>query len=488
MQTLLDKRLARSGLYVAEGYDYEIISRINRPFDDLSILATLKADGNVDKTVIGSIASSFVLDSADKDQFDALKSIFTAPTLQMASFTITEKGYALRDRAGQIASDIAADGKNGPASPISYLGKVTALLYERYRAGSLPIALVSMDNCSGNGDLLKNAVTWFANSWVQNGCVDAGFSAYVNDPACVSFPCSMIDKITPRPNEEVRKMLEADHVQNMAPVETSKHTFAAPFVNAEECEYLVIGDVFPNGRPALEKAGVIFTDRQTVNRVEKMKVGTCLNPLHTTLAVFGCLLGYDKICDEMKDTTLKKLVEIVGYKEGLPVVTDPKIMDPKAFIDTVVRVRIPNPFMPDIPWRIATDTSQKLSVRFGDTIRSYMSAPELAADELRAIPLVLAGWLRYLLGVDDEGKTYEPSPDPQKEKLTKELAPLRFGLDVSDEQIENVLSPLLHDTSLFGVDLYEAGLAKKVLRYFTKMRSKTGAVRETIEEVVSSEQ
>lgn len=156
----------------------------------------------------------------------------------------------------------------------------------------------------------------------------------------------------------------------------------APFVNAEECQYLVIEDNFPNGRPALEKGGLIFTTRETVDKVEKMKVCTCLNPLHTALAVYGCLLGYNLISEEMKNPSLKKLVEVIGYKEGLPVVINPGILDPKEFIDTVLNVRIPNPFMPDTPQRIATDTSQKLAIRFGETIKAYAAAPSLNVADL----------------------------------------------------------------------------------------------------------
>ena len=126
----------------------------------------------------------------------------------------------------------------------------------------------------------------------------------------------MIDKITPRPDPSVEEMLKKDSLENLDPVITSKNTYVAPFVNAEESQYLVIEDSFPNGRPALEKGGFIFTDRETVDKVEKMKVCTCLNPLHTALAVFGCLLGYDLISKEMKDPVLKKLVETIGYKEG----------------------------------------------------------------------------------------------------------------------------------------------------------------------------
>ena len=130
-----------------------------------------------------------------------------------------------------------------------------------------------------------------------------------------------------------------------------------------------------------------------------MKVCTCLNPLHTALAVYGCLLGYTLISEEMKDPQLKKMVEIIGYREGLPVVVDPGVLDPREFIDTVVKVRIPNVFMPDTPQRIATDTSQKLAIRFGETIKAYQKRPDLSVSDLKIIPLVFAGWLRYVMGI-----------------------------------------------------------------------------------------
>ena len=165
----------------------------------------------------------------------------------------------------------------------------------------------------------------------------------------------MIDKITPRPDDSVKEILKKDGVEDLEAVITSRNTYAAPFVNAEECQYLVIEDDFPNGRPALEQGGLLFTDRAAVEKVERMKVCTCLNPLHTALAVFGCLLGYEKISEEMKDPELKRLVEAIGYQEGLPVAADPGILDPREFLDTVLKVRLPNPFMPDTPQRIATD-------------------------------------------------------------------------------------------------------------------------------------
>ena len=228
-----------------------------------------------------------------------------------------------------------------------------------------------MDNCSHNGSILHEAVSTFAKEWAKNGSVDNGFVDYIEDPKKVSFPWSMIDKITPRHEMCVKEKLEKSRVESMDIITTTKNTYIAPFVNAEEPEYLVIENLFPNGRPPLEEGGVIFTDRETVDKVEKMKVCTCLNPLHTALAIYGCLLGYTAIYEEMKDEQLKKMVEIIGYEEGLPVVINPGIIDPKAFLQEVLEVRLPNPFVPDTPQRIATDTSQKLAIRFGETIKAY---------------------------------------------------------------------------------------------------------------------
>ena len=481
VQNLLNSGDLDRGLVVAEGFDYEIIEKMNRPFDDLNILVTLKVDGNIEKTVVGSVLESLILDSDNAEQFSRLKEIFSQDSLQMVSFTITEKGYSLVNAGGEILPAVKTDFAAGPSKPQSYIGKVASLLYARYLAQEKPIAMVSMDNCSHNGDKLKAAILAFAKEWTENGKAEKGFWSYVTDPAKVTFPWSMIDKITPRPDDSVKKILAEDGIEDIDPVITSKNTYVAPFVNAEETEYLVIEDAFPNGRPALEKGGIMFTDRETVDKVEKMKVCTCLNPLHTCLAIYGCLLGYTKISDEMKDPELLKLVEVVGYKEGLPVVVNPGIIDPKEFIDTVLKVRIPNPFMPDTPQRIATDTSQKLAIRFGETIKAYRKSEELDVQDLKLIPLVLAGWLRYLMAVDDEGKEFRPSSDPMLETCGAYVKDIRLG---GGQDVAAAIEPVLHMESIFGIDLFEAGLAQKVTGYFEELVAGPGAVRATLKKYV----
>ena len=481
VQNLLNKGKLDRGILVAEGFDYEIIEKMYVPHDNLGIAVTLKADGTIDKTIVGSIAEALPLDSANELAFARLKGIFANDSLQMATFTITEKGYSLTDAKGELLADASADFAAGPEKPSSYMGKVSSLLYARYLAGEKPIAMVSTDNCSHNGDKLYAAISTFAKKWVENGKAEEGFVRYVDDREKVTYPWTMIDKITPRPDPSVERILLEDGVEGLEPVITSRNTYVAPFVNAEECEYLVVEDAFPNGRPALEKGGVIFTDRETVDKVEKMKVCTCLNPLHTALAVYGCLLGYQKISEEMQDEELVKLVQRIGYTEGLPVVVNPGILVPREFIDTVLTVRVPNPFMPDTPQRIATDTSQKLAIRFGETVKAYQRSPELTVQSLEMIPLVFAGWLRYLMAVDDEGNAFTLSPDP----LLDTVCPYVKGLALKpDQDVEAHVAEVLKMKQIFGVDLYETGLAGKVCGYLQELTAGAGAVRSTLQKYV----
>ncbi|MCR5347496.1 MAG: mannitol dehydrogenase family protein [Fretibacterium sp.] len=475
-QRLLDQGLTDRGIFAAETFDYEIIDKIYEPHDSMTLMVSLKPDGTTDKAVIASIARGIRADSSNAAEWSALRKIFVNPSLQMVSYTITEKGYALRDMKGELMSVVAEDLEKGPDKPRHAMSVTASLLLERFKAGAAPIAVVSMDNCSHNGEKLRASVMEIAQGWEAKGFVDKAFVAWLSDEKKVSFPWTMIDKITPRPAESVEKELTALGVEDMAPVITARHTYIAPFVNAEVPQYLVVEDRFPNGRPPLEKAGVYMADRETVNKTERMKVTTCLNPLHTALAVYGCLLGYEKIADEMGDKELKALVERIGYVEGLPVVTNPGILDPRAFIDEVVTQRLPNPFMPDTPQRIATDTSQKVPVRFGETLKSYAADPKLNPAELTFIPLALAGWLRYLLGVDDKGAEMAVSTDPMLSELQSALSSVKLGAPES----ASAARPILTNARLFGVSLQDVGLADKVEGMFRELIAGPGAVRATL--------
>ncbi len=480
-QNLLDSGKSDSGIIVAETFDYEIVDKVYKPFDNLSILVHLNPDGSLEKKVVGSVSESLVGDTARTGDWERLKVIFRKPSLQIVSFTVTEKGYSLTGMSSEYLPDVIHDMSHGLKEPKSLIAKIALLLYGRYLAGAFPVAMVSMDNCSHNGDLLKKSIQTLTEKWVDNGLVEKEFLDYINNPSKVSFPCTMIDKITPRPSETVKKALVEMGLEDTEIIRTSKNTYISQFVNAEKPQYLVIEDRFPNGRMPLEDAGVYFTDKSTVENVERMKVTTCLNPLHTALAVFGCLLGYTLIADEMKNPQLRKLVENIGYKEGMPVVINPGIIEPQAFIDEVINQRFPNPYIPDTPQRIACDTSQKIPVRFGETIKTYVSHKTYDVKSLTYIPLVIAGWCRYLMGIDDDGNAMELSPDPMLDQLKTYLEGIELG---KAETVGAHLKPLLSNEKIFGVNLYDVGLGERIEGYFKELISGKNAVKNVLEKYV----
>ena len=464
LQDVLNSGKYDRGVIVAETFDYEVIDKAYKPYDNLSLLVSLQSAGTVEKKVIASVTEALKADP-QFDDWKRLEEIFRNPSLQMISFTITEKGYSYND------ADLARGLK-----PVFALGKVCALLYERFKTGQLPLTIQSMDNCSHNGDKVKAGVFAYAERWAKDGLVPQEFVDYLKDEKKITFPWSMIDKITPRPHEKVKELLAKDGFEDNDYIETGRHTFTAPFVNSEETQYLVIENNYTNGRPPLDLGGVIYTTRETVDKVETMKVTTCLNPLHTAMAVYGCMLGYDLISAEIGDLDIREFVQKIGYIEAMPVVTDPGILNPYEFIGAFINKRLPNPFMPDTPQRIATDTSQKLAIRFGETIKKYI-ARGLDKDNLVLIPLVLAGYARYLKGIDGNGKPFSPSPDPLLEELQAIVAPLEIG---KADQDYSCLKKLYSRKDVFGLDLYEAGLGDRIEGMVKELFAGNGAVRKTL--------
>ena len=475
---LLEKGLLDRGINCVEGYDEEIIDTIYAPYDHLALSVLLLADGTRRIKVLGAISEA--VKASDRARTLAL---FESESLQLVTFTITEKGYATEDGSGALLPAVKADTENGPENAVTAMGVICAGLLRRYGCGRLPVALVSMDNCAANGRLLKRAVLRIAQEWTARGYAGPGFLDYLNDETAVAFCCTMIDKITPRPGTEIARTLEAMGIENMQPVETEKHTFIAPFANGEKAQYLVIEDRFPNGRPPLEEAyGVYMGDYGTVTKAERMKVTALLNPVHTATGPLGVVLGYERFADMLQtEPLMMKMAKTVAYAEGLPMAPDPGIISPRAFADELFTDRFVNGYLGDTNLRLCTDASQGLAVRFGETVKAYVKR-DGDAKALTAVPLGIAGWLRYMLGADDEGRPYTLAPDPMNETVTAALAGITWG---KPETVTGQLRPVLSNAALFGVDLYTAGLGETIETMFREMLAGPGAALRTVKKYMA---
>lgn len=482
--TLIEKGELDTGIIVADTYDDTLVNQVYKGFDNRILRVVTKADGTKDLHLFADVAQALFAGRANEDPtgYNQLKEIFTKDSLQLATFSITEKGYVLKDPAGNFFAPVQRDIENGPAQPENNMALLVGLLLARFEAGAKPLTLLSTDNFSQNGDKLRDSVITIAKAWQEHGFVEQAFVNYVSDESRVAFPLSMIDRITPNPSESVSADLQKLGFEDAHIIHTPKKTNIAAFVNTEEARYLVVEDKFPNGRPKFEDAGVLMTDRDTVNLADEMKVTTCLNPLHTALAVYGSILHFKSISSEVENASLRNLIKQIGYVEGLPVVKDPKVINPQEFIDELVTKRLPNPYIPDTPQRIATDTSQKMAIRYGVTIKHYVDAADREPSQLNFIPLVIATWLRYLMAIDDNGESFEPSPDPLWDDLHAKVAEIEFGN--VDQDVHAAVKDILSNKAIFGVDLYEVGLGEKIEADFKLMLAGKGSIQSTLDDML----
>ncbi|WP_249641549.1 MULTISPECIES: mannitol dehydrogenase family protein [unclassified Enterococcus] len=480
-QKLANQGELAGGIAVCETFDEAVISQIYQPADNNILEVILHEDGKLEKKLLNVVTSSHFCQPEAAAAFEKVSELFSEKSLQMVTVTITEKGYSLIDNNNEFLTIVKEDFNNGPQRATHTMSIIASLLYRRFQANQAPLALVSTDNFSQNGAKFKQSILTIIEQWVKNQLVPSQLLNYVQDSSKITFPYSMIDRITPGPSEAVAEQLTKAGLDGMTIMQTTKGTKIAPFSNTETTYYLVIEDSFPNGRPPLELADVILTNQNAVNAIDEMKVTACLNPLHTAMAIFGCLLGYQSIAREMSDDDIVGLIKGVGYLEGLPMVADTPMINAQKFIDVVIEKRLPNPMIPDTPQRIATDTSQKMSVRYGETIKKYL-LKQSDASKLKYIPLTIAAWLRYLLAIDDFGNELQLSPDPLLEDLQKQLEIIAFENSVD---VHSALKPILENSSIFGLNLYEAELGARIEKYFAEMIREKGAVRQLLHRIVT---
>jgi fructuronate reductase len=450
-----------TGVILANLRDPAVIEN-SHATDDLFVNAVMREDGSLEPVVIASVAESHHLGS--DAGWARVTEVFENPSLQLVTLTVTEKGYVVSDE------DVA----RGPGRAGGAIPALASLLLARFAAGGAPIALVSTDNFSDNGERLAATVNRVADAWAADGKAPAAFASWLQDGSSATFPSTMVDRITPAPSPAVGEALAALGLDTTRITARASGGPLAAFSNTEPVSYLVLEDDFPNGRPPFESGGVVLGDRETVGRADRMKVCACLNPLHTAMAVTGCLLGFTRIAEMMRDSDIRRMVVGVGAVEGLPVVDTPEGLDPAAFLREVIEKRLPNPGLPDAPQRIASDTSQKIGIRFGETIRRHVAAGTAA--QLTWIPFVIAAWIRYLLAVDDQGAAFERSPDPLLAELDERLAGVRFG----EPGTATAAREFLADASIFGVDLVAAGVAPTVIAHLSSLLHGPGAVRSAL--------
>ena len=199
------------------------------------------------------------------------------------------------------------------------------------------------------------------------------------------FPSTMVDRITP-----------ATTAEDIDALARRTGYYDAALVRHEAFRQWVIEDDFVDGlRPAWDKVGAQFVGSVTAH--EKMKL-RCLNGTHSTLAYLGYLAGYETIAETVADPRFSALCDRLWHDEILPTVPAPEGEDLQAYVAALL-TRYKNPAIRHLTWQIAMDGSQKLPQRILGTIADGCEAGIVP----HGLCLAVAGWMRYVGGVDEKG-------------------------------------------------------------------------------------
>lgn len=357
------------------------------PQDGLYTIAILDEQSSF--RVIGSVKEVLVAPESPSAVLDRM----IAPTTCIVSATITEKGYCLNKEGGLDFShpDIAYDLKH-PETPKTFVGFLARALRLRHDSGHEPFNVISCDNLVDNGHRLRRAVLEFVRS------SDPSLAAWVEKE--VTFPCTMVDSITPATDDALRaRVKDALGVEDLWPVQR------------EFFSQWVIENKLRGPQPDWASVGVTVTD--DVAGFERAKLGL-LNGAHSTLAYAGNLAGYETVSSAMSDAALATFVRCMMIENIGSGLVAPRGLDVDQYIEAVLR-RFRNPTIRHLLSQIAWDGSQKLPVRILPTITENLAAGRPIA----RLCVPLAAWFHFIRRMTRDGRQIMDPLAPQLSELAR---------------------------------------------------------------------
>ncbi len=370
-------------------------------------------------------------------QIDGLETVLAAmcePQIAIVSLTITEKGYFHSPATGQLMLDhpmVVADVQN-PHQPKTATGVIVEALARRKAAGLPAFTVMSCDNMPENGHVMRDVVTSYAQA------IDVKLAQWIEDN--VTFPSTMVDRIVPAVTEDTLAKIE-----QLTGVRDPAGVACEPF------RQWVIEDNFVAGRPEWEKAGVELVS--DVLPYEEMKL-RMLNGSHSFLAYLGYLAGYQHINDCMEDEHYRHAAYTLMLQEQAPTLKVQGV-DLQDYANRLIE-RYSNPALRHRTWQIAMDGSQKLPQRMLDSVRWHLAHDS----KFDLLALGVAGWMRYVGGVDEQGNPIEIS-DPLLPVIQKAVQSSAEGTARVQSllAIKAIFGDDLPDNSLFTTKVTEAYLS-----------------------------
>ncbi len=355
--------------------------------DHLYTLVVKHPDGTLEPRIIGAIVDYLYA----PDDPGAVVERLASPDTRIVSLTVTEGGYNVHPVTGDfdekdtdVQRDLAGD------EPLrTTFGLVCAALARRRERGLAPFTIMSCDNIPGNGEVAHKMFTAFAR------LQDPSFADWVE--AEVSFPNSMVDRITPSTSDEDR-----DAVAELLGVRDGWPVVCEPFTQ------WALEDSFTLGRPPLEDAGVQLVDDVTPYELMKLRL---LNASHQALCYLGYLSGYRYAHEVAQDQLFVDF--LLGYMddEATPTLQPVPGVDLHDYKRQLIE-RFANPEVRDTLARLCAESSDRIPKWLLPVIRSQLDS----GGSVERSALVVAAWARYAEGVDEAGEPIDVV-DPMREEL-----------------------------------------------------------------------
>ena len=362
------------GLLAHDRRMYEVMTAQNC----LYTLVVKHADGTLEPRVVGSMVQYLF---APEDP-EAVLELMADPATRIVSLTITEGGYLAHPVSGDFDAENPAvqQDLHAGATPRTAVGFITEALSRRRQRSVPPFTVVSCDNIPGNGEVAHKMVSGFAR------LKDPGLADWLESE--VSFPSSMVDRITPVTTEADRTLLaEQFGVDDAWPV------VCEPFTQ------WALEDSFSNGRPPFQDVGVQMV--KDVEPYELMKL-RLLNASHQALCYLGHLAGYRYAHEVCQDPLFTKF--LLGYMdhEATPTLSPVPGVDLEQYKHQLVE-RFANPQIRDTLARLCGESSDRIPKWLLPVIREQLAS----GGEIGRSALVVASWARYAEGQDEQGQPIE---------------------------------------------------------------------------------
>lgn len=350
--------------------------------DYLYTLTEKSPDGSENSRVVGSIID-YVF--APDDPAAAVATIVDEQ-IKIVSLTVTEGGYNFDHVRGEfdfsephVAADIELLRNRDYSKLTTFFGLITAALITRRESGSRAFTIMSCDNIQGNGDMAKRMFLAFA------GAVAPDLATWVEEH--VSFPNSMVDRITPETTDQDRQ----DVVDKLGYVDEWP-------VVSEDFTQWVLEDRFSDGRPAYQEVGVELVDDVVPYELMKLRL---LNASHQGLCYFGYLAGHRLVHDVMADERFRTFLLAYMEREATPSLRPLPGVDLDAYRHELIS-RFGNAAVKDTVARLCAESSDRIPKWLLPVVRENL---ESGAAPVTLSAAIVASWARYAEGVDEDGET-----------------------------------------------------------------------------------